>query len=212
MLAKSRRGGRRIKGVRNSAMLPTKHDSDDQAETSIAQHGPSSIGHDDDVDASDSHSRQSSRPRSGRQPRETHEIQGWPSSSQQTGNWRAHSPPDGGSAPAVALATGSRTSSDGLEGHIASTDLLNPSDALDLLAQVADLDPGRERGTVLGQPAADSRHVDGLQKAVSRNAANHYPPLDDGILTPAEVTYLLRRYPNIFPRLFIYLFLFIFAP
>ncbi|KAG5972934.1 hypothetical protein E4U55_000691 [Claviceps digitariae] len=202
VLAKSRRGGRRIKGVRNSAIQPATRDTE-RAATSATQQGPSSTGHDDDVDESDSHSRHSSsQPRSSHQPRETHEIQGWPSSPQQTGNWRAHSP-DGGSAPAVAA--GSRTSSDGLEGHIASTDLLNPSDALDLLAQVADLNPGRggrHATTIIGQPAAHTRHVDDMQQAGGRAAANYYPPLDDGMLTPAEATYLLRRYHEKFHPFF----------
>ncbi|KAG6010997.1 hypothetical protein E4U21_000027 [Claviceps maximensis] len=191
VLAKSRRGGRRIKGVRNSAIQPATRDGE-RAATSDSQQGPSSIGHDDEVGESDSHSRQSSQTRSSHQVRETHEIQGWPSSTQQTGNWRAHSPDGGGSAAAVAA--DSRTSSDGLEGHIASTDLLNPSDALDLLAQVADLDPGRERNSIIGHVAINTRPVDDRQQAVNRAAASYYPPLDDGVLTPAETSYLLRRY------------------
>ncbi|KAG5937887.1 hypothetical protein E4U53_008117, partial [Claviceps sorghi] len=185
VLAKSRRGGRRIKGVRNSAIQAARRDHERLA-TSDAHQGPSSIEHDADIDESDSHSRQSSQPRSSHQIRETHEIQAWPSSPQHTGNWRAHSS-DGGSAPAAAA--DSRTSSDGLEGHIASTDLLNPSDALDLLAQVADLDPGRDRNATIGQqPIANIRHVDDMQRGLGRETVGYYPPLDDDILTPAEAT------------------------
>lgn len=183
VLAKSRRGGRRIKGVRNSAIQPAKRDSQRGANSDTQ--GPPSTAHEDDE--SDDHSRQSSDSRPSHQPGG---IQGWPSSPQHTGNWRADSP-DGGCAPEMAR---SRTSSDGLEGHIASTDLLNPSDALDLLAQVADLAPDPQRNAIAGQASADIRHVDGMQQIVGRPAASYYPPLDDGILTHSEATYLLKRY------------------
>lgn len=183
VLAKSRRGGRRIKGVRNSAIQPAKRDNERGANSDTQ--GPPSTAHEDDE--SDYHSRQSSDSRPSHQPGG---IQGWPSSPQHTGNWRADSP-DGGCAPEMA---GSRTSSDGLEGHIASTDLLNPSDALDLLAQVADLAPGRQRNAIAGQASANIRHVDGMQQTVGRPAASYYPPLDDGILTHSEAIYLLKRY------------------
>ena len=76
-------------------------------------------------------------------------MQGW-LSSQQTGNWQADSHDEGGSTRELAE---SRTSSDGLEGHIATTDLLNPSDALDLLAQIIDL------YTVCGKPSVDQLPV-----------------------------------------------------
>ncbi|KAG5913913.1 hypothetical protein E4U42_000786 [Claviceps africana] len=199
VLAKSRRGGRRIKGVRNSAMQAVRCDRERLA-TSDAQQEPSGIEHDDDIDESDFHSRQSSQPRSSQQTREIHEIRGWPSSPQHSGgNWRVHGS-DGGSAPAPVA--GSRTSSDGLEGHIASTDLLNPSDALDLLAQVADLDPGRDCNATIGQPAANGRQVDDRQRAVGRATVGYYPPLDDDVLTPAEATYLLRRYHEKFHPFF----------
>ncbi|KAG6085801.1 hypothetical protein E4U16_000013 [Claviceps sp. LM84 group G4] len=199
VLAKSRRGGRRIKGVRNSVMPPTQQDNE-RAAACILQQGPSSAGHDGEVDGCDTHSRQSSQHRSSQLPGETHEIQGWPSSPQRTGNWRAHSP-DVGSAPDTAPC--SRTSTAGLEGHIAATDLLNPSDALDLLAQVADLDPGRRRDAILGQNATNNSHAGGMQQqAVGRSAGCYYSPFDDGILTPAEATYLMRRYHEKFHPFF----------
>lgn len=189
VLAKSRRGGRRIKGVRNSAIQPAKRDNGRAAKSDTQ--GPPSSEH--AHDGSDCRSRQPSRPRSSHHAGGSQEIQGWPSSPppHTGGNWPADSP-DVGSALEMA---GSRTSSDGVEGHVASTDLLNPSDALDLLAQVADLDPGRQRNPPVGQTAANIRHVDGMQQAVGRPAATYYPPLDDGILTPSEASYLLKRYP-----------------
>ncbi|KAK2591362.1 hypothetical protein QQS21_010938 [Conoideocrella luteorostrata] len=186
VLAKSRRGGRRIKGVRNSAIQQANRDTD-AGPASDAQRPPSTT-HDDDE--SEYQSRHSSQPRPGHQPSDTRGIQGWPSSPQHTGNWRADSP-EGGSAQEM---TGSRTSSDGLEGHIASTDLLNPSDALDLLAQVADLDPGRQRHAAAGQGGSNTRHVDGMQQTVGKAAVCRYPPLDDGILSHSEASFLLKRY------------------
>lgn len=79
----------------------------------------------------------------------------------------------------------SRRSSVALEGHIASTDLLNPSDALDLLAQVADLDPSRQGK--LGSSSADQR---GQQN--STNAAVQYPPILDGALGYADANTLVQ--------------------
>lgn len=186
VLAKSRRGGRRIKGVRNSAIHPAKHGSD--LGPASEPRGPASSTHDDD-DESDYHSRRTSQSRPDQQPGDTNTIQGWPSSPHHTGNWRADSP-DAGSTQEMA---DSRTSSDGLEGHIATTDLLNPSDALDLLAQVADLDPGRQRNTSTGQAGSNNRHADGMHQTVGRSAASYYPPLDDGILTPSDASYLVKR-------------------
>lgn len=186
VLAKSRRGGRRIKGVRNSAIQPPRRDSDLGPPSESG--GPASSTHDDDE--SEYHSRQGSQPRSGQQSGAPDAVQGWPSSPHHTGNWRADSP-DAGSTQEMA---DSRTSSDGLEGHIATTDLLNPSDALDLLAQVADLDPGRQRNASTGQAGANNRHVDGMHHTVGRSAASYYPPLDDGILTPSDASYLVKKY------------------
>ncbi|KAG6021923.1 hypothetical protein E4U41_002362 [Claviceps citrina] len=186
VLAKSRRGGRRIKGVRNSAVIqPAKRDSDRGA-TSDIKGPPSTTGHVDEE--TDDRSLHSSQPRSGHPLGETLDIQGWPSSPQHAGHWPSRSP-KAGSASDMA---GSRMSSDGLEGHIASADILNPSDALDLLAQVAHLDPARQRNTIVGPAAVSGRHGDGMQQALGRPPASYHPPLDDGILTHLEATHLLR--------------------
>lgn len=87
----------------------------------------------------------------------------------------------------------SRTSSDGLEGHIASTDLLNPSDALDLLAQVADLDPGRQDSGSMRRPGAGPRQADGAHQASGRSATS-YPLIEQGVLTESDAAYLVKRY------------------
>ncbi|TWU77753.1 hypothetical protein ED733_008599 [Metarhizium rileyi] len=202
VLAKSRRGGRRIKGVRNSAVQSTRQDS--HLDPSLETHGPASSMHDedddddDDDDDSDYHSGQGSRPRPGQQPNDTDAAQGWPPSPHHTGNWRADSP----DAASTQEMTGSRTSSDGLEGHIASTDLLNPSDALDLLAQVADLDPGRQRNNSTSQAGPSKRPVHGMHQTAGRPAASYYPPLDDGVLTPSDASYLVKRYHEKFHPFF----------
>lgn len=144
---------------------------------------------DDDEDDDDNEtysSQHASHARSDQHPSGADDMRAWLSSSQQTGNW-----PDEGSTREIAE---SRTSSDGLEGHIANTDLLNPSDALDLLAQVADLDPDRQRNALAGQAGSNSRlAVDGMPQLVGRSAASYYPPLDDGIITPSEASYLVKR-------------------
>lgn len=77
----------------------------------------------------------------------------------------------------------SRRSSVALEGHLASNDLLNPSDALDLLAQVADLDPSRH-----------PRQGDGTgQNNGSRpSASSRYPPISDGALGYANANTLVQ--------------------
>lgn len=194
VLAKSRRGGRRVKGVRNSAIQPANHTGEGGRVSEGP--GPASTTHDDDC--SDYQSGHSSHSRAGHQQGEASGVREWPSSPQHTAannNWRADSP-EGGSAQGL---TDSRTSSDGLEGHIASTDLLNPSDALDLLAQVADLDPGRPRNSGTDRAGASNRNTDGSQPAIGASSPSFYPPLADGILTPSEATYLVKRYVSCIP-------------
>ncbi|KAL7929181.1 hypothetical protein V8C35DRAFT_200292 [Trichoderma chlorosporum] len=188
VLAKSRRGGRRIKGVRTSAVQPARDDNE--------AHGPTPTTYDDD--GSDYRSQQASHSRPGQQPGDTDDMRGW-LSSQQTGNWQADSHDEGGSTRELAA---SRTSSDGLEGHIAATDLLNPSDALDLLAQVADLDPSRQQSESAGHANSNNRIVHGMRQSVGRLADSRYAPLDDGILTPAEASYLVKRYHEKFHPFF----------
>ncbi|KAF4595018.1 C6 transcription factor [Ophiocordyceps camponoti-floridani] len=156
VLAKSRRGGRRIKGVKGAlpparsvpapATLTGENEEDDDDRDDE--------GDDDDQDHDS--------------PRSVH-------------TWRASSP--------SAQDESSRRDSDGLEGHIASTDLLNPSDALDLLAQVADLDPRAGSGGRDGNASA----VAGERTAASA-PAYLFAPVADGVLTWLEASFLLKRY------------------
>ncbi|PHH92623.1 hypothetical protein CDD83_6550 [Cordyceps sp. RAO-2017] len=239
VLAKSRRGGRRIKGVKGALPPASSTSSAAAAAASIAAAGSQrelpSASHgrhvpedddaddddddeDDDVDIDDAHVTsyhphhhhphhhphqphhhhpppQHHHPHRLQHPQQQQQQQhtpsepqqGWPSP-QSAQNWRAASP--GGSAQD--LADESRRDSDGLEGHIASTDLLNPSDALDLLAQVADLDPGGQ-GNSSGRDGPNSRHAQSAGHGAA-NPAAYFPPVADGILTWPETSYLVKRY------------------
>ncbi|KAM4064424.1 fungal zn(2)-Cys(6) binuclear cluster domain-containing protein [Hirsutella rhossiliensis] len=166
VLAKSRRGGRRVKGVKGA--LPPSSTSSQRA---ISSHGPGD-------DAIADYRAQQADP---------DVRQGWPSP-QSAQNWRGESSVESSQDTAEE----SRRDSDGLEGHIASTDLLNPSDALDLLAQVADLDPGGRRSSS-GRDAAKSRNAPGSGDGAAPSTAC-FPPVANGILTWPEASYLVRRY------------------
>lgn len=110
--------------------------------------------------------------------------QGWPSP-QSAQNWQAESSVESSQD----TAEGSRRDSEGLEGHIASTDLLNPSDALHLLAQVADLDPGGRRSSS-ARDAAKSRNA---ARSGDAAATACFPPVANRMLTWPEASYLVRR-------------------
>jgi hypothetical protein len=80
-----------------------------------------------------------------------------------------------------------------LEGHITSADLLNPSDALDLLAQVADLDPGGRN-----QPLEPTHHDMndqgmGLETGTTQHLT-YYPPISSGALTITDASVLIQQY------------------
>lgn len=189
VLAKSRRGGRRIKGVKGG--LPASNNGGHghgHGDISPSSDGQSANRLADDEDIS-SHRRQPDQHRQGQE--ESEALQGWPSP-QSVPNWRGESP--SGSTQDLEE---SRRGSDGLEGHIASTDLLNPSDALDLLAQVADLDPGGH-GNSSGRAGANSRSAQGPAQGAASSTA-YFPPIADGILTWSEVSYLLKRSATALP-------------
>lgn len=80
----------------------------------------------------------------------------------------------------------SRRSSVALDGHIASADLLNPSDALDLLAHVADLDPS-------GQDKNSASQRDRNAQRDSTTSSVQYPPITNGALAYADAASLLQQ-------------------
>jgi hypothetical protein len=79
---------------------------------------------------------------------------------------------------------------DDIENHIASADLLNPSDALDLLAQVADRD-AEGRGNPLQLSGPGSARPGHPRTADS--SITCFPPIMDGFLTIANASQLLRQ-------------------
>ncbi|KAK1496372.1 fungal specific transcription factor domain-containing protein, partial [Colletotrichum cuscutae] len=100
--------------------------------------------------------------------------------------------------------TRSLKSSGDIEGHITSSDLLNPSDALNLLAQVADLD-GEERRddmrhlSVSDAPGRDKCSPRKGSRKPSTPAATHYPPISDGVLSLPVASRLLTLYDTPHP-------------
>lgn len=104
-----------------------------------------------------------------------------------------------------------------IDGDLASRDLLNPSDALNILAQVADLDGDHEhaastsasaaapssrrpsqaprgRGGAGGASDGNSNRSTAVHDDGRPGAAMAYPPVADGILSLADAETLLSRY------------------
>lgn len=81
-----------------------------------------------------------------------------------------------------------------LEGHFASTDLLNPADALHLLAQVADLesDEQPDSESSAGRGATATSHAQG--SGAARTDTHQFPPISDGHLTLSDASYLIKQY------------------
>ncbi|OHE90915.1 fungal specific transcription factor [Colletotrichum orchidophilum] len=109
--------------------------------------------------------------------------------------------PDSASQPDTpgGRSTRSLKSSGDFEGHITSSDLLNPSDALNLLAQVADLDGDERRDDMRHLSESDATGRDkcsprkGSRKP-STPAAVHYPPISGGALSLPVASRLLTLY------------------
>jgi hypothetical protein len=78
-----------------------------------------------------------------------------------------------------------------LQGHFTSSDLLNPSDALDLLAHVADMEP---EGHNNGQTQEADGQAEGPRNVTSApQGACNYPPINSGALTLSEVSFLIEQ-------------------
>ncbi|KAG9503129.1 hypothetical protein J7337_005969 [Fusarium musae] len=76
-----------------------------------------------------------------------------------------------------------------LKGHFTSSDLLNPSDALDLLAHVADMEPEGHAQTqdTEGDPENSTRMAN-----ISQGVCD-YPPVTSGALTLSEASFLIEH-------------------
>ncbi|KAB5513380.1 hypothetical protein GE09DRAFT_633063 [Coniochaeta sp. 2T2.1] len=173
ILVKSRRGGRRVKRsliIPNGASLPPP-----QTPT-LSNVGESNISCADETPSTSGPSErwQSRPPASPRQG-----LRQWEDGWQET------------ASGSTTLRRQSSAASD-IENHIASADLLNPSDALDLLAQVADRDAAESRGELLQHVNRNS-----IQKGISQSM-NHqstiFPPIAEGYLAVADVLPLLKHY------------------
>lgn len=188
VLATSRRGGRR---PRKCVRLP---DSDS---TGAAPFPPGTTSTFDSVPAegaasseqppgADQKSSETNRPWSCSPEAETPEAET---------PGRAASWPGSGSQPNSPGGRSLQSAGD-IEGHITSSDLLNPSDALNLLAQVADLDGdgGTERNR---KPSGSTTHEDGTPRdhpSSKTLATYHYPPISDGVLSLSVASRLLATY------------------
>lgn len=174
VLVKSRRGGRRVKrslAIPNSSSLPPPqtpvltHAA--QSNTSCGEVTPSATGAGEDR----WQSRPAASPRQG--------LRQWDDGWQET------------ASGSTTLRRQSSAPSD-IENHIASADLLNPSDALDLLAQVADRDAAESRGDLLQHVNRNS-----IQKGISQQMNPQsaiFPPIADGYLAVTDVLPLLKQY------------------
>lgn len=81
---------------------------------------------------------------------------------------------------------------DSIEGQITSADLLNPSDALDLLAQVADLDAKRQENST--PSGSVNRHSNSQQSGASDvNGSTYYPPIAEGMLSLSDASILIDQ-------------------
>lgn len=78
-----------------------------------------------------------------------------------------------------------------LQGHFTSSDLLNPSDALDLLAHVADMEPdGHDHGQTQ-EECGRTEHRTSV--AGASHGACSYPPIESGALTLSEASFLIEQ-------------------
>ncbi|KAF4439255.1 hypothetical protein F53441_12636 [Fusarium austroafricanum] len=77
-----------------------------------------------------------------------------------------------------------------LKGHFTSSDLLNPSDALDLLAHVADMEPEGHNQAQDTEADAESH----TRMANPSQGGCDYPPISSGALTVSEVAFLIEHY------------------
>ncbi|ESU17039.1 hypothetical protein FGSG_10337 [Fusarium graminearum PH-1] len=83
-----------------------------------------------------------------------------------------------------------------LQGHFTSSDLLNPSDALDLLAHVADMEPESHNRN---QPQEAVRQAEGPGRvAGASQGVCNYPPIESGSLTLSEASFLIEQYHDNF--------------
>ena len=177
ILAGSRRGGRRPKKVppdAHGAPAPKLEPSTDSAD--VHDGTPAPNGHDDDrgrEDLSPSwRSAWSRTPREGAQP---------------------YKPPIG---------TSNLTTQSAVDTKIAVADIQNPSDALEILAQVAgDAQVDRSHSVTSTSSGVDQRSATSPDRTRDRDAMlSNFPPLSTGALTVPMIHSLFARYHILGPR------------
>lgn len=182
MLGGSRRGGRRVKGMRVSKStalgegsgmpLPASRQTEAaNVEQIVASQGAQETERsqsDDDLFNSDNRDRQPTvQASSERHWREPVPDQDWG----QTEDDRQ-----------------------GLEGHIANSDLLNPADALHLLAQVADLESDGQSGSPGPSGPTGTTNMLAPGRGDASSGTYQYPPISDGHLTLSDASRLIQQF------------------
>ncbi|KAH6695640.1 hypothetical protein F5X68DRAFT_258210 [Plectosphaerella plurivora] len=187
VLAPSRRGGRR---VRKSAKLPRAGDAESSGlgGLSVAAAGtPAGRAQRHESNPTTAAGRELVQATPSRI--DTRDDLDW----EQQSEWASESPPP--PQPTGDRQRFNHVNPPGIEGHMASADLLNPSDALNLLAQVADLDTDGRGGDLVAGPDTRSaaRPSADVQNALEDPRSNNYPPLMEG-LTVADLAALIHNY------------------
>lgn len=104
-----------------------------------------------------------------------------------TGEWQRNWPGPPAGSPASTMSRRTSRVPTSIENHLNTKDLLNPSDALDLLAEVADRNAeGRNSVSQITNP--NTLH---LARTTAVPASIVYGPIVDGFLTGADASHLL---------------------
>lgn len=117
----------------------------------------------------------------------------WPSPRNQRepstpAEWERNWPGPAAESPVSTLSRRPSRVAKSIENHINTTDLLNPSDALDLLAEVAD----RSAEGMNGVSGTANPNTLYLARNVATPASTVYAPILDGFLTRADASHLLN--------------------
>ncbi|QDS76995.1 hypothetical protein FKW77_005947 [Venturia effusa] len=105
-------------------------------------------------------------------------------------DWQKAWPGPSAGSPAPAMEQRPSRIPNSIDNHINTTDLLNPSDALDLLAEVAD----RSAEGMNDVSQVSNPNMLHLAKTAVKPAFVAYPPIVDGFLTRANASHLLNLY------------------
>lgn len=105
-----------------------------------------------------------------------------------SGDWQRNWPGPAAGSPASTLSRRPSRVPNSIENHINTTDLLNPSDALDLLAEVAD----RSAEGMNNVSQISNMNTSHMARTATTPASIAYAPIVDGFLTRADASHLLN--------------------